>query len=467
MPRQEAGMVLLVVLMILLVVSGSSASFIWFMNQQQTRAGLRFRSAAALAVAEAGVYRVLSILETVAPGGRSPGRVWRDSAYAETMSVGPLEGRFTVSLTDEADGAIIVTSAGQVGGVTRRVRARVYLASPALLAALYGASEVRLERPPAATFLLPYGAGIGDRPWIHVAAGTGIWFATPSVSINDPSVSFGARPGPVDAPEGVNSATAVPRPGPVRLLLARGAELTLDQPRHRVDVQQLRAMGVYLEGVVLRTEALPRVPEVDRAYYQTLAAANTRNATLNEAAGRYLGDADLTSKRDSLYTQREFEQLRAYLQAGLARPRFEGVLYVKGVVELFGGQQVEIADGSLVTESGVHLNLGATLEITHSPATRTLPGLLVTGIIGTLIVTEGARLQVHGLVYASRAFDVNDGARVDIVGAVLDNDGELSFRNQAATVVIRYDPAVLGTPGLRIPQDSPVVAWVAGWEELP
>jgi len=190
-------------------------------------------------------------------------------------------------------------------------------------------------------------------------------------------------------------------------------------------------------------------------------------ATLNEAAGRYLGDADLTSKRDSLYTQREFEQLRAYLQAGLARPRFEGVLYVKGVVELFGGQQVEIADGSLVTESGVHLNLGATLEITHSPATRTLPGLLVTGIIGTLIVTEGARLQVHGLVYASRAFDVNDGARVDIVGAVLDNDGELSFRNQAATVVIRYDPAVLGTPGLRIPQDSPVVAWVAGWEELP
>src|SRR3990172_12575073 len=190
MPRQEAGMVLLVVLMILLVVSGSSASFIWFMNQQQTRAGLRFRSAAALAVAEAGVYRVLSILETVAPGGRSPGRVWRDSAYAETMSVGPLEGRFTVSLTDEADGAIIVTSAGQVGGVTRRVRARVYLASPALLAALYGASEVRLERPPAATFLLPYGAGIGDRPWIHVAAGTGIWFATSSVSINDPSVSF-------------------------------------------------------------------------------------------------------------------------------------------------------------------------------------------------------------------------------------------------------------------------------------
>jgi hypothetical protein len=459
-------MVLIAVLLILLAVTGSSSSFVWLMNQQQTRAGQHLRAVAALRAAEAGVHRALSILETVAPDRQSPGRTWRAAGYAEEIGVGPLRGRFTLALADESDGAVIVSSEGEVAGATRRVRARVYLASPALLAALYGASVVRLEKPPAVTFILPYGAGIGDRPWIHIAAGREIWFATSYVSINSPTVAFGAGAGPVDTPADAGGATAVTRPGPVRLLLARGAELTLDESRQPVDIQQLRAMGVYVEGVVLRADALPRLPEVDRTFYQTLAAGNRRNAHVNEAAGRYLGDGALERKRDSLYTRDEFERLLSFFRSGLLPSRLEGVIYVKGVVELSVGQRLEIAEGALVTESGVHLNQAATLEITHSPATRTLPGLLVTGTIGSLIVTEGARLRVHGLVYATRAFDVREGARVDIVGAVLNSDAELSFRNLAATVVIRYDPAVLGTPGLRIPDDAPVVAWVAAWEEL-
>ena len=464
--QRQAGMALLVVLAILMVVAGSSASFLWFMNQQQARAGTRYRSTAAMAVAEAGVHRALSILETVAPDGGSPGRAWRPPAHSEALPVGPLQGRFTVSLTDAADGAIVITSVGEVAGVTRRLRARVYLASPALLAALHGSSFVRLEKPPAATFILPYGAGIGDRPWIHIAAGQGIWFATTDVSINDPSVAFEAGPGPVDAPEGANSATTPPRPGPVRLLLARGAGLTLGQDHRRVEVQQLRPLGVYVEGVVLRSEALPGLPEVDRAYYQTLAAANTDNAGLNEAAGQYLGDRDLARKRDSLYSAGQFEQLQAYLKAGLPPPRFQGVIYVRGKVSLLDGQRLQIADGALVTESTVHLIEGASLEVTHSAATRTLPGIIVLDN-GALVVTQRARLRVHGLVYASRVIDVGDGARVDIVGAVLGSDRAHSFRNLAATVVIRYDPAVMGTPGLRVAADAPVVAWVAAWEELP
>ena len=464
--HREAGGVLLVVLVILLVVAGSSASFIWFMNQQQTRAGARYRAAAAMAVAEAGVHRALSILESLAPDGRSPGRTWRPTVHSEVLPVGALEGRFTFSLTDEADGAIVVTSIGEVAGAARRLRARVYLASPALLAALHGTSFVRLEKPPAATFILPYGAGIGDRPWIHIAAGKGVWFATTDISINDPSVVFDAGPGPVDAPEGASKATTLPRPGPVRLLLARGAELTLGQDRQRVDVQQLRTMGVYIEGAVLRSEALPGLPEVDRAYYQTLAAANTDNSGLNEAAGQYLGDGDLARKRDSLYSAGQFEQLQAYLKAGLQRPRLQGVIYIKGGVTLLEGQQLQITDGALVTESTVHLIEGASLEVIHSAATRTLPGIIVLDN-GALAVTQGARLRVHGLVYASRVFDVDEGARVDIVGAVLGNDRGHSFRNFGATVVIRYDPAVLGTPGLRVPNHAPVVAWVAAWEELP
>src|SRR5438105_5699511 len=61
------GTALLVVLIVLLAIAAWSSSFVWLMNQQLTRAGARHRSAAALAVAEAGVHRALSILEGVAP----------------------------------------------------------------------------------------------------------------------------------------------------------------------------------------------------------------------------------------------------------------------------------------------------------------------------------------------------------------------------------------------------------------
>lgn len=459
-------MVLLTVLVMLLIIVGASSSFIWWMNQQQTRAGQRYRSTAALAAAEAGVHQALSILETVAPDRRTPGRRWRPAAHSETVRVGHLEGRFTVSLTDGPGGAIFITSRGEVGGAVRRLRARVYLASPALLSGIYGAGFVRLERPPAATFVLPYGAGIGDRPWIHIAAERGVWFATTDVSINNPDALFDAAPGPVDVPPPLGADTRGGRPGPVRFLLAGGAELTLGPGHQRLDIQQLRMMGVYVEGVVWRTAALHPLPEVDRTHFRATALANTANASLNEAAGRYLGDADLERKRDSLYTEREFERLQDFLKVEPAAPRLKGIIYVAGGVALLEGERVHIGDGALVAESTVHLSHGSELAITHTSSTRTFPGLIVLDN-GALYVTERARLRVHGLVYASRGLNVDQGAHVDVVGAVAGHDPNLSFRNTAATVIIRYDPAVLGTPGLRVADDAPVVAWVAAWEELP
>ncbi|MGH2373319.1 MAG: hypothetical protein ACRDIC_07555 [bacterium] len=460
----ESGVALLIVIVLLVAMAASSASFVWFMNRQQARAGLRYRTEAALPVAEAGVHRALAILESVAPDGWSPGRSWRPAGYSERLRIGPLEGRYVLSLVDDPDGSITITSTGDVAGVTRGVRARVYLASPALLAALYAASAVRLEDPPAATFILPYGAGIGDRPWIHVGVGRGIWFATSEVSINEPTTPFEVAAGPVD-PAGVGAAVVPLRPGPVRLLLARGAELTLGWDRQRVDVQHLRAAGVYVEGVVLRAQALPPIPEVDRAYYQGLAAGNTANAALHEAAGHYVGDLDLARKRDSLYSAVEFERLQRYLKAEVPRPRLHGVVYVRGGVSMTGGQSLEIRDGTLVAESTVHLIEGSTLELVHSAATRRLPAILVLDQ-GALVVTNGGRLRAHGLVYVSRVIDIGERAHVDIVGAVLGNDPRLSFRNLASTVVIRYDPAVLGTPGLLLRHDAVAVAWVAAWEDL-
>ena len=207
------------------------------------------------------------------------------------------------------------------GGVTRRLRAQVYLASPALLAALHGASVVHLERPPAALVILPYGTGIGDRPWIHIAAGRGIQFASTDVSLNNPALPFEPSPGPAYAPGNARNSLAVPRPEAVRLWLNRDAELTLGRDRLRVDVHQLQAAGVYVQGAVLRAEAFAELLEVDRTYYQRLASRNTANAGLNETAGKYLGDADLAGKRDSFYTWREFERLTTYLSGeGLSGP---------------------------------------------------------------------------------------------------------------------------------------------------
>jgi hypothetical protein len=204
---------------------------------------------------------------------------------------------------------------------------------------------------------------------------------------------------------------------------------------------------------------------VDRSFYRGLAAVNTSGARLNQAAGQYFGDESLARKRDSLYTQSEFDRLLAYLQTGLHAPDLSGVVYVQGPVSLSWGQRLQVADGALVAEGTVDVGQGATLEVTHTGATRTLPGVIV--LDGGLVITQEARLQAHGLVYASGMIEVSEGAHLDIVGNVLAGDPGLSFHNFAGAAVIRYDPAVLGTPGLRVPPDAPVVAWVAFWKDTP
>lgn len=467
----ETGMVLLVVLVIFLVVAGSSTSFIWFMQQVQTRAGARYRASAALAVAEAGVHRALSVLESATPDTATPGRVWRPDAHSETVQVGVFEGRFTVSVSDGPGGSVLIVSVGQVGGVSRKVLARAHLASPALLAALFGASYVRFEQPPAAAILLPYAkpnpaqVGLRDHPWVHIAAGQGIWFATSDVSINDPSLKVDAGAGPLDAPNHLASITERPPPGPVRLLLARGAEITIGQQLQRVDLQQIRTNGIYLDGILLRSGDMPTSPIVDQAYYRSAAAANTANARVNAAAGRYLGSPFLMRKRDSLYSQDEFEQLLAFLETRRAPARLQGVVYVGGPVALSWGLQLQIADGALVVEGALDVGQGARLEVTHSAATRALPGVIV--VDGGLTVTQHGQLKAHGLVYADETIEVSEGAQVDVVGSVVGRDPGLSFHNFGATILIRYDPAVLGTPGLLAPGGSAVVAWVSSWEDFP
>jgi len=451
------------VLVVFFMVAGSSASFIWFMNQQQTRAGTRLRAMAALALAEGCVHQALAILETKAPDG-SPGRRWRPTAHSEVRTVGTFEGRATVSVHDAPDGAVLITCAGEIAGVLRRLRARVYLASAALLAGLYGAGWIRIEDPPASTVIDVYGIGPTRHPWVHIAVGRGLWFATANVALNDSSTAIGALPGPLG-----QVAPSQPSPGrasPVRLLMTHEAGLAILSGRLHVDVQQLRTLGVHLDGTVMRTKVLPPVPEVNRWYYQRLAAANTANADLNKAVGEYFGDTDLARKRDSLYSSREFELLQMFLARGLRSPVLRGVVYLRGGLGLTDGQSLQIQEGTLVAERAVYVDEGASFEVVHSQATRTLPGLIVLEP-GGLIVRQRGRLRAHGLVHVEGIVNIAGGARMEVVGAVLAKDPHLSFLNAASTVLVLYDPAVLGTPGLRVAEGTPLVAWVAALEELP
>lgn len=459
--RADAGVVLLVVLIIFLIVGSSAASFVWFMNQLQTRAGVRHRSAAALEVAEAGIQRALSVLESTAPDGHSPGRPWRPAEYSEVVPVGKRTGRFTLSLVDADDGGVLVTSTGEVGGTERRLSARVFLASPAQLAGLHVASTIWLGEEPAATTIVAYGVASREWPWIHVAAGKALWFTTARVSLNDPS-GVEATAGPLETPGAPHDAVRLPTPDPVRVLLGSHAELTLGQNKQRVNEQQLRIAGVRV-GEVLRAEAFPSVPRIHRRFFQAQAIANVANAELNEAAGKYVGDEDLARKHDALYSREHFEKVQMYLRAGVRRD-LRGIVYVRGAVAMADGEHLRIVDGSLIAEGLVRVGRDAFLETVHSPDTRALPGLLVAD--GALAIAEGAHVRVHGLLLADRLIDIGARARLDVVGAVLGNDPTVSLRN-LGTMVIRYDSAVLGTPGLLVPEDTTVVAWVAAWEELP
>jgi len=457
--RPEAGFALLLMLVIMIVISGTSVSFIGFMNRAQTYSGDRYRARAAMAVAESGVHRALQIFESTAPNG-TDGRTWRPAGFSELLR-GSIESRFTLSAVEEPDGAIMITSTGEVAGTVRHLRARIYLASPVLLAGLTGWGTVMIEKPPATLDIVPYARAGVDRPWVHVLAGEGLWLENDNVAMNtSKGPNFESGPGEGRAARRTTSTNITP-PDPIRIIVGPRASLKLAQ--RQVAGGQLRPVGAPIDRVSV-VESFATRPTVDRVFYRALASSNMSNAEINNAAGKYVGDSGLTSKFDSLYTAMQFEKLQLYLRTESQRTLLRGVVYVTGGVSLAEADDLRISDGALVTEGMLQVGPRSSLRVSHSPATRTLPGLIV--LDSGLIVRSGALLEAQGLVLSEGAVEGGDGAKIDIVGALVSMDAGLSFRNQGTHVVIRYDPAVLGTPGLVVQPDSPVVAWVATWEEL-
>ncbi len=457
----ESGQTLLVVLIILIAVAASSTSFIWFMNQQQTRAGSRYRSAAALTVAQAGLARALAIIESTAPDG-TPGRDWRPSAHTEALATGSIEGGYTIAVQDHPEWGLLVTSEGRAGAAVRRIQARVVPAPPALLAALYASASLRLVRPPAALAIAPYGA-IAEQPWVGIAAGGEIWFASERVRLNDPAASPALPAGPLD-PLGIIDRPEIRPPLPLlRVLLLKEAGVLLGEARREADADRLRAAG-FAVAEVRRVPALPPLPEPAMELYARLAEENRANALLNRAAGRFAGDHDLERKEDSRYDAAQMARLITYLNAQSRDERLRGMIYVGGRVTVPPRERLEIADGTLVAENTVKVDEEGELRVTHTARSRFLPGVIVLDP-GGLVLGRGARLFAHGLVDAAQLIDLAEEAVVDVVGAIAARASGLSLRNGGASIALRYDPAVLGTYGLRVSAKDPVVAWVAAWEE--
>ncbi len=454
-PRSAEGQALLIILVIMLAVSASAASFIWFMNQQQTRAGARYRSQAALHLAEAGVGRALALLEARWPEAGSAGGRWPPEGFSEETLVGPLPGRYGVTFEPADGGALSVLSEGSAGGAIRRVRARVQMASPALLSGVYASSVIHFDGPGGALFVVPYGVENGGRRRVHVTAGEEIWFSSPTATLNLPPLPENLTPGPVAA-----------EPRPLAILLADGAGLALGEARRRTDAQSLHASGVRQIGEVLRTERMPAPPAVSRDYFRSLALANTANAAVNQRAGRFAGDADLERKADSLYDPRQMAAVLAYLASASDPTSLHGVVYVTGMVVVPRASRIAIADGALVADSTLIVERGAELSVTHGVRTRALPGVITLGQ-GAIVVAADARLRAHGLVYATRVVDTAPGALIEVAGAIMSGDASTSVRINGATVVVRYDFGVLGTPGLSPAAGGPAIAWIVSWEEPP
>lgn len=460
----ESGHVLLAVLIMFMAISLSATSFIWFMNQQQTYAGRRYQDVAALYAAEGGIQRVLAALESASQDD-GPGRSWRPRDYAEPFESGPLKGRFTVSVEGNGDGSLVVTSEGVVGSATRRLQARVSLASPALLAALYGASVVQFERPTATVVILPYGRTLTTERWVHVAAGEAIRFVDTGASAINAPVTFEVPVGPLEALDRTREGCRAGGLRPARLLLANDAELMVSKGLHRVDLQQLRAQGFHLDGHLIEVDRFPSPPQVDRNFYSSLAAANTANAEINRLAGQRANNRQLAQRRNSLYQPQEMIEILRYDASRRSPTTLRGLIYVAGGLELADGSRLAIVDGALVAERSIFIGEKAELTITHTPQMRTFPGLLVLDQ-GGLMLDEKAKLKAHGLVYVSRSLDIGQGAVVELVGALLAKDPMLSVRNDGGQILICYDQAVLGTPGLRVGADEPIIAWVSDWREV-
>ncbi|MGH7416313.1 MAG: hypothetical protein ACREKB_00850, partial [Candidatus Rokuibacteriota bacterium] len=314
------------------------AGFVSSMFLQQRLAGDRYRAAAALYLAEAGVEKTLWSLEHEAPDGTRDAP-WRPRAHTEELQVGDRRGRFTVGVSDESEGRIIIDSAGQLGGSTRGVRVIAKVAPGVLDYGLFGNGLVAIDGDQAVLSL----AEVRDHclSGVMLASNGEIWFRTPGSRLEF-------------VPCGQNQAL-------LRIGLPDTLRLTIGDAHGTARFQGLRQFGVDVGQV--RLDAIPAEapPAIDVEALRRRAQTNEANAALNRAAGEAAERPDLRDKRHSLYTAEEFALLMRHLRGR------EGVLiggiFVEGNTLVPADVPVTIVDGFFATRGGLAIEQGGRLTV--------------------------------------------------------------------------------------------------------
>lgn len=445
--RRQEGQALVIVVVAMLVLQAVAGAFLSRMHMEQRLAGRSTRDLAALYLAEAGLQKALWLLEERMSDPASYGR-W-DLPHQEAL--GP--GTFEIEEVEHLPGGLIaVVARGEAAGSIRRVKALARLGQEVLAYGLYGHLLVGFDGQ-ARTYVIPCRASGDCRSGGHLAAGGTVRFDSAEAALNDfRGVRLPLRDGRSRDDQLLKAPPAPdPKFGLVDIVLAGGAQLWSGAEQRPVEPDELRKRVQGLGVSSLRVREPLQMPLIDHGYLRALAEANTANTRM------LWGAMDLGGGTGSRYTEEEFIAILDYLKDSPTRS-LRGVVFVEGDVNLEEGTRLTITDGVLVVQGGVEIGAGARLEVRHSSAAWGLPGIVALG--GSILVRQGARAVVDGLVLAEQDFYIEGGV-LDAVGAVVTRN----FLNRDGIAVVRYSSLVLSTIGLR--STGRGRAELVSWQKLP
>ena len=438
--RRDGGQALLLVLVIAALLAPLAAGFVSAMSLQQRLAGERLRAVSALYLAEAGVEKTFWYLEGEAPDG-SRDASWRPRSHTEELHADTLRGRFTLDARDESDGVVSIRSWGEVGRTRRGVRVVAWIASAALDHALFGAGLLAVEGDQARLSLTEV-LEEGCAPRVMVVSAAELWFRTPGSRVefrpcaDDPMLYVG---------------------------LPDALRLTIGDVHGAARYLGLRQFGIDVGPVEVREIRNEVAPTPDVAGLRRRAASNVANEEVNRIAGEAANRPELRDKRHSLYTAEEFALVLRHLRGRTAT--LLGPVFVEGHTVILADVPLTISEGFLAARGAVTVEPGARLTVRHGPTSRFLPGLVTIGAEAALVVGEGAKVTVDGVVLAEGIVDIREGATVEVVGSLIAASSQRSLRLNNGTLSIRYDPAAPGTWGLR-PQGGRLRAVPLTWHEI-
>ncbi|MGH2374681.1 MAG: hypothetical protein ACRDIC_14595 [bacterium] len=466
---------MLIVLLVLFILTINAFTFVSMMHGQQAAGGARYRKTAAFYLAEAALARAVWLLENSAEPGGVGGVGWRPTDHREVYRVGALDGEVRIRIADENDGHLALTGQGEVASTVREIRMVARLTPGALRYPLFSRGAVWLDGE-ARTYLVPLqpGARPCERPGGHLAAGGEIWVRDQRVRLNAlESIALDLTSGTVRDHE-LFGFPAAPHPADPAFVDAIGSLTLLDgAPVHvrdgRKRVTDPSSLSSFVPGTYVRsfrTGDRIDLPAVDFEHYRALAARNRENAALHKALG-------WEGKEGSVYTAGEIGRILDHLNDPYARvTALRGVVYMVGNLTLASGQRLAIDNGALIVDGSLVLQSKARLQVRQGdtagrpPGAERLPGVVTRGG-GVILIGPNAKFATEGLVFASGTFDVHRDAFVDIAGSLLAAGPGVGFRNGGGTVVIRYDPAVMRTAGIRLADGARGVAVAPiSWQEV-